>query len=112
MSAVAGAPRTVVRPEVPADFDTVTVVLTQAFGQPDESLLVERLRSEGHYAAELTLVAELHGAVVGHVLFSGVVVEDDGPGGATTPALALAPVAVLPPHQRMGVGYPPPFHAL
>ena len=93
----------VVRPEERADYDAVAVVLTEAFGQPDESLLVERLRSEGHHVEELTLVAELDGAVVGHVLFSRVVVED-GPGDATTPALALAPMAVLPAHQRNGVG--------
>ena len=93
----------VVRQETAADFAVVSVVLTEAFGQPDEAVLVERLRAEGHHVPGLTLVAEVDHAVVGHILLSRVVVEDRA-AGTVTPALALAPLAVAPEHQNKGIG--------
>ena len=48
-----------------------------------------------------SLVAEEGGRVVGHILFSDLpIVTADG----TVEALALAPLAVLPSHQRRGIG--------
>jgi len=49
----------------------------------------------------LSLVAELEGRIVGHVLFSRVEIETSS---ALVPAVALAPVAVLPDSQRRGIG--------
>ena len=84
----------IVRPAEPADHDAIRQVLLAAFPDATEADLVEQLRSGGH--AEIELVAELDGAVVGHVLFS--------PMEAPFRALALAPVAVIPPRQRNGIG--------
>jgi putative acetyltransferase len=69
-----------------------------AFGQPAEADLVDRLR---HACAEaLSLVAD-DGMVVGHILFTPVVVEStNGPVGG----MGLAPMAVLPERQRCGIG--------
>ena len=46
----------------------------------------------------LSLAAELDDAVVGHILFSPVSIEPEGT------AIGLAPMAVLPEHQRRGIG--------
>lgn len=92
-----------VRPETPEDFDAITTLLAEAFGQPGEARLVRSLRADGAHVPELTLVAEVDGTVVGHILFSAVVVEDPELGNST-PGLALAPMAVLPAHQRQGIG--------
>ncbi len=49
----------------------------------------------------MSLVAEQEGRVVGHILFSDLpIITGDG----TVPALALAPMAVLPEFQRQGIG--------
>ena len=48
-----------------------------------------------------SLVADLGGVVVGHVLFSDLAIRTDG---GTVPALALAPMAILPEFQRKGIG--------
>lgn len=70
-----------------------------AFGGADESDLVDRLRSEG--AVLLSLVAEVEQQIVGHALFSRMSIETEN---GSVSAAALAPVAVLPDHQRRGIG--------
>lgn len=49
----------------------------------------------------LSLVAEYHGEVIGHVLFTAARVE---PAGTGVTARILAPLAVDPRHQGRGVG--------
>lgn len=75
-------------------------MVSAAFGRPNEAQLVERIRASDHYVRELSLVAEQDGAIVGHVMFSHVVLEGD----EERPVLALAPVSVAPAHQRQGIG--------
>jgi putative acetyltransferase len=70
-----------------------------AFGRPDEADLVDSLHCEGVVLA--SLVAVLHERVVGHILFSRMSIETPG---RPTPSVALAPMAVLPQHQRQGIG--------
>jgi putative acetyltransferase len=70
-----------------------------AFGRPDEADLVDRLRAEG--AVLVSLVATLGERIVGHILFSRMWIET---AGGSISAVALAPVAVLPEHQRQGIG--------
>lgn len=70
-----------------------------AFGGMGEATLVDGLVAGG--AVVLELVAERDGAIVGHLLFSRIAVED---GGRRFPAVALAPAAVLPELQGKGVG--------
>jgi putative acetyltransferase len=70
-----------------------------AFGRSGEADLVDRLRAEG--AVLLSLVAEVDGQIVGHILFSRMTVETaQGP----VAAVSLAPLAVLPSHQGRQVG--------
>lgn len=92
-------PMPLIREERLADFDAVRDALLAAFGREAESRLVERLRA----AAKVTvsLVAEEHGRVLGHVLFSPISIDT---GETEQPAAALAPLAVLPAFQRLGIG--------
>ncbi|KAA9009670.1 N-acetyltransferase [Sphingobium limneticum] len=69
-----------------------------AFGQADEANLVDRLRSDGDALVEL--IAEADGKVVAHILFSRLFLC----GSDVVEAAALAPMAVVPDHQRTGIG--------
>ena len=71
-----------------------------AFGGPDEADLVDKLRDDGH--ALISLVAELDAGLVGHILFSRMWIRSQT--GVLVSAVTLAPVAVLPEHQRRGIG--------
>lgn len=91
--------RTTIRPESPADLDAIRQVNCLAFGQDDETRLVDALRDGGF--VRVSLVAEQDGQIVGHILFSDLpIITTSG----TVPALALAPMAVLPEFQRQGIG--------
>jgi putative acetyltransferase len=70
-----------------------------AFGGLEEADLVDNLRGGEH--ALISLVAELDARVVGHILFSRMWI--DTPSGRAS-AVALAPMAVIPGHQRQGIG--------
>jgi putative acetyltransferase len=89
----------VIREERPADHAAVREVNRLSFGQEDEANLVDALRGGGY--TRLSLVAERNGVVVGHLLFSSLPIDT---AAKIVEALALAPMAVLPGHQRQGVG--------
>lgn len=86
--------------EQPGDVEAIHAVHEEAFGRPGEAILVEQIRALPEFDPRLSLVARINGQVVGHVLFSGIeILTPRGP----RPALALAPLAVLPTYQRRGV---------
>jgi putative acetyltransferase len=88
-----------IRTETTADHEAIRQVNRLAFGQGAEARLVDALRSGGY--VRLSLVAENAGQVVGHILFSDLPITTEA---GTVPALALAPMAVLPAFQRQGTG--------
>jgi predicted N-acetyltransferase YhbS len=88
-----------IRYETPADHKAVRHVHRLTFGRDDEAGIVDALRAGGH--SRVSLVAEVNGGVVGHVLFGDLPVLTDG---GTVAALSLAPTAVRPEFQRRGVG--------
>jgi putative acetyltransferase len=88
-----------IRPAGPADRDGIRAIETEAFGQPGEAALVDALVAAGDVVLEL--VATQGSRIVGHVLFSRLLVERDG--GAAV-AVALAPIAVRPQQQKERVG--------
>src|SRR5229473_3960586 len=87
-----------IRPERPEDASRVRHVNELAFGQSAEADLVQRLQQA--CTDSLSLVAE-DDAVVGHILFTPVVVES---AGRRVVGMGLAPMAVLPDRQRQGIG--------
>jgi putative acetyltransferase len=89
----------VIRAETPEDVATIRAVNVAAFPSSAEADLVDRLRSDSDLI--LSLVAEQGGTIAGHVGFSRMGVDDDG---MWHNAVALAPVAVHPAHQRTGIG--------
>ena len=84
-----------IRKERPDDIPVIRDVNRRAFGQDQEANIVEALRSNG--AVSLSLVATVDNRVVGHVMYSPARI------GAVVGA-GLGPVAVLPEHQRQGIG--------
>lgn len=101
----------VVRAEHPEDFRRVEELTREAFSYPErierggigcpyEHWMVHELR-ERDGVRELSLVAEVDGAVVGHIIGSAAVVEhENGP----LNVLNFGPLSVLPEYQRKGVG--------
>jgi putative acetyltransferase len=84
-----------IREERPDDVAAIRDVNQRAFGQDQESNLVDALRS--NRAALLSLVATLNGRVAGHIMYSPATIGD-------ITGAALGPMAVLPEHQRQGIG--------
>lgn len=101
MSAGPGGRDLVVRPVHPQDRESITRVVTAAFGEEGEVVarLVERL--EASRAVALGLVAEVGGAVVGHVMLTQCWVDTRQ---RMRQVLVLSPLSVAPDHQRAGVG--------
>ncbi|MFD0593344.1 GNAT family N-acetyltransferase [Catellatospora coxensis] len=92
-----------IRRETPADVDAIRSVTEAAFGPQyapapaPEPGLVDQLRADAGWLPALSLVAEVDGEVVGHVVCTRGRVGD-------APALGLGPLSVRPDHQRSGVG--------
>jgi putative acetyltransferase len=93
----------VLRRERPGDVEPTRALHDLAFGVPEgaehslETRILDRLREDGDVIDALTLVADLHGRVVGHVVCSRARMGEG-------PAVALGPIAVHPDVQGEGVG--------
>lgn len=92
-----------VRVEQPGDHAAVRRILEAAFETPTEARLVEALRPVAEPQISMVAVDEAD-RVVGHIFYSPVRVEPESPGTEPWTALGLAPMAVLPDHQRRGFG--------
>jgi putative acetyltransferase len=68
----------------------------RAFGQDQESNIVDALRANG--AALLSLLATVNDRVVGHIMYSPLTIDGKRKGAA------LGPMAVIPERQRQGIG--------
>lgn len=90
---------TLVRAAQPGDSDSIRTLVTAAFGSPREADLVDSLHAERAVLA--SFVAGQGETLTGHILFSRMFIVN---GDASTPAVALAPLAVHPACQRQGVG--------
>ena len=94
-----------IRKEEPRDQDAVHRLNLAAFDNGPEAVLVDNLRAScDDY---LAFVAVEEGTVVGHILFTPVTID-----GCSTVGMGLAPMAVLPSHQRKGIGSQLIRHAL
>lgn len=96
----------IVRQETNQDYTETKAVVEEAFRNEEhtdhtEHFLVEKLRKNEAFIPELSLVAEEHNKIVGHVLATKINIQRE-----TTQfeSLALAPVSVLPDYQNKGIG--------
>lgn len=87
----------IVRPEQPGDEPAIGAVYVAAFDDASEADLVTRLRGSEAWVPELSLVVQQEEQIVAHALLSRVAAGD-------SEALALGPIAILPDHQRGGLG--------
>ena len=90
-----------IRIERTGDIGAIGAVVEAAFGSPAEARLVEAIRSSELYIPELALVAELDGAIVGHVMISFATLVNDE---SAQLLHMLSPLAVAPSRQRRGIG--------
>jgi putative acetyltransferase len=91
-----------IRDETPNDWQQIRALTISAFlnaqhASHTEQHIVAALRAAG--ALTLSLVADVDGALAGHVAISQVSVSD-----GTTGWFGLGPISVAPQHQRRGVG--------
>jgi putative acetyltransferase len=89
----------IIRLETSEDRASIHHVNQAAFGQKEESEIIEKLRDRG--ILSLSLVAVQDDVVVGHIAFSPVEITSEN---SSFEAIALAPMAVLPLHQSKWIG--------
>lgn len=87
-----------IRDEEKGDHGVVHSLNEAAFGNPAEANLVDALRQQAQ--PFISLVAVNGGEVVGHIMFSPVTLA----GYPNLRIMGLAPMAVVPGHQRRGIG--------
>ncbi len=90
-----------VRSEVADDFNAIDVVNLSAFEGEAEAQLVGNLRNSAGFIPDLSLVAELNGRIVGHVVLSKVKLKT---GKGEAEILALGPMSVVPSQSHRGIG--------
>jgi len=100
-----------IRKETPEDYYAVEELTREVFwrmywgeGQTicDEHLLVNKLRNVDAFVPELSIVAELDGKIVGHIIYSKSRVVDES--GKEHELLTFGPLSISPEHQGRGIG--------
>ena len=91
-----------IRQETATDYGVVYSLVKRAFAcaehaDGNEQDLVDALRKGEAFIPKLSLVAEVNGEVVGHILFTKASIGENV-------VLALAPLSVLPEYQGKGIG--------
>jgi predicted N-acetyltransferase YhbS len=95
----------IIRQEIESDYSITENVIKEAFkdaehSDNDEHFLVHRLRQSNEFIPQLSIVAEIDNRIVGHILFSKILIIGDN----EFESIALAPVSVLPEYQKRGIG--------
>ena len=88
-----------VRREKLEDIQAIREVNEQAFGQPQEANIVDKIRNNCEDI--LSMVAIVQNRIVGHILFSPSIIESEN---GRVEGMGLAPMAVVPKYQRQRIG--------
>lgn len=88
-----------IRKENLRDYSSIKELNDLAFGQTQESELIDKLRKNGEEL--LSLVAVDDEKRVGHILFTLVIIDTNN---GSVQGMGLAPMAVLPKYQNNGIG--------
>lgn len=94
----------IIRSEQEKDYSQIAEIHAMAFDYSygmGEVLLVDALRHKESFDKELSLVAELDGRIVGHVLFSPLSIIVNS---TLQNAVNLAPIGIHPSFQKQGIG--------
>lgn len=96
----------IIREENINDIEIVENVVEEAFAtaqytSKDEHNLVARLRNSSTFVKELSLVAEIDGKIVGHILLTKLPIKNKN---TIFDSLSLSPLSVLPKFQKQKVG--------
>ncbi len=91
----------IVRAETPEDIRAIDVVNLSAFEGESEAQLVGEVRASSCFVPDLSLVAELNGRIVGHVLLSKMSLQRSQ---GSVEILALGPMSVVPSQSHRGIG--------
>ncbi len=87
-----------IRNEIAGDTEMIAAIVAAAFGSEAESRLVSLLRARGE--ATISLVAEHHGSIIGHVMASPIRIDPTLAGSY----LGVAPLSVQPEYQSQSIG--------
>lgn len=95
------------RREEEKDFRAVENLTREAFWNVykpgcNEHFILHKLRSSKAFIKELDFVAELGGEIVGNIVYSKAIVEDDA--GTKQEVIGFGPISVSPSCQRQGIG--------
>jgi len=95
-----------IRQERENDYQITERVVQEAFrgaeySDETEHLLVVKLRNSEGFVPELSLVAEVDGEIIGHIMLTALTIKN---GNRQYGSLTLAPVSVLPRYQNQGIG--------
>lgn len=97
----------IIRTETPDDFHIVEALTREAFWnvyRPGclEHYVLHRYRNDPAFIPELSLVMELEGRIIGHVMYVHSQLRRDD--GTFLPSMTFGPISIAPEYQRQGYG--------
>ncbi len=96
-----------IRPETPADYDTVEFLVRESFWnvyRPGalEHYVLHCLRNDPAFVPELDFVMEKDGVIIGQNIFMRAVIHADD--GREIPIMTMGPICIAPDYKRQGYG--------
>ena len=97
----------VIRIETPADYAAAESLTREAFWNVycpgcTEHYILHSFRGKADFVPELSLVMELDGRLVGHIMYVRSEIHADD--GRSIPVMTFGPISIAPEYQRQGCG--------